>query len=187
MLFNRLGYDYIDVTQYQTQLNIQLEGYLTAEILSVDYPGPLEIGVAWRPVGEDRIGLRQRHRTLFRSDELAPGRKRVLEFWDRKRGTVYLNTYPRGRSLYSHPVYNPYRSVQALVYADPLRANTYLLAWEGTGAWSRGSDRDYNDVVMRLTVYPAPEPATWWLMGASLSLIGAALWWRRRREARCDT
>lgn len=49
----------------------------------------------------------------------------------------------------------------------------YVVAWEDTG--TAGADRDFNDAVIELSnAVPAPEPATFLVMGTFLTMIYAA-------------
>ncbi len=183
-VFNRLGYSSIDVADYQTDLTFQLAGMARFELLSRDLPR-LSFGVLETHQGGR--GLRFRHHRIFGRrasvgstawfDMGRPGSE--YSFFVQRTGRRWW----RRRNFYSYSPFNRHGAVQTLFYADPNQAGTYLLAWQGLYVGDPHSDNSYDDLVVRMSVHPAPEPATWILLAAALGGAGLVTVVRRRRTA----
>jgi hypothetical protein len=170
-VFNSAGYDYIDVADYQTDLNFKLQGMMEFQLLSQSGTPDLSFGVL--ETRQTSWGQYYRHNTVFGSG--AENGATVAYNADRYNTTYGFfiskpdpNRWWRQTRYYSFSPYNRYGAVQALFYADPLNSNSYLLAWDGIYVGDPHSDQSYDDLVVRLTVHPAPEPATWVLLASGL-------------------
>jgi hypothetical protein len=184
-LFNSMGYSNIDVADYQTDLNFKLHGMMEFQLLNRSGAMDLSFGVL-----ESRHrwwGTSYRHNTVFgRSAEVGES-----AFYNMgRRNTTYgfyiskpdPNRWWRQKRYYSFSPYNRYGAVQALFYADPLNSNSYLLAWNGLYVGDSHADHSYDNLVVRLTVHPAPEPATWVLLASGLVGIGVLITVRRKQR-----
>lgn len=94
-------------------------------------------------------------------------------------GFYLTTTGAASNTFYVNRFLNPNDNPQGLVFSTPV-ANELVIAWEDINL-DGGSDRDYNDLVVRLRdVKVVPEPATMTLLG--MGLAGAAF--RRFRSNR---
>ena len=180
-VFNSVGYDYIDVADYQTDLNFRkLQGLMEIQLLNKSGSPNVAFGVLESQSTD--WGTSFTHNTVFGYGTKAG---KATTYMTSKYNTTYgffisqkdPDAWWRTNRYYSYSPYNRYGSVQALFYADPLNENTFLLAWEGIYVGDPRSDKNYEDLVVRLTVHPAPEPATWVLLASGLIglvVLGAA-------------
>jgi hypothetical protein len=181
-VFNSLGYDYIDVANYQTDLNFRLHGMMEFQLMSRSGITGLSFGVL-----ESRTrdwGTYYRHKNVFgRGAEVGASR-----MYDATRENTSYSFYISKREgrrttrYYSFSPFNTSGAVQALFYRDPMNSNSYLLAWNGLYAGSSHADHSYDHMVVRMTVHPAPEPATWLLLASGL--IGLTVLYSVRRKQR---
>jgi hypothetical protein len=186
-LFNDMGYDYIDVASYQTDLNFKLQGMMEFQLLGKS--GPLADELSFGVLERRRRwwGTRYEHHTVFGRNADAGA---SVAFTSNNIGSDFgfFISKPRPRRwwrttrYYSYSPFNRYNAVQALFYADPMNSNSYLIAWEGVHVGSPRSDQSYDDLVVRMTVHPAPEPATWVLLATGLVGLGIFASAKRKRD-----
>jgi hypothetical protein len=181
-VFNNLGYGHIDVANYQTNLNLRLQGMLEFQLLSRSGGADLSFGVLERR--HSWWGTNYRHNQVFG----AHAQEGATALYSADRDNTNFGFYISKRNrwgttrYYSFSPFNPYGSVQALFYEDPLQSGSYLLAWNMGFTGSPHSDRSYDDLVVRMNVHPAPEPATWVLLASGL--LGLAFLFAVRRKQR---
>ncbi len=183
-VFSRLGYENIDVNDYQTDLTFQLAGMARFELLN---RGDSRLSFGVLEARQRRHGRRFLHHRIFgrRAAEGAtawfdmsrPGSE--YSFFVQRRGRRWWQR----RTFYSYSPFNRRGAVQALFYADPENSGSYLLTWEGLYVGNPHFDNSYDDLVVRMSVHPAPEPATWILLASALLGTGAVMVVRRRRSA----
>jgi hypothetical protein len=172
-LFSDLGYDYINVADYQTDLNFKLQGMMELQLLSRSnsFTNPMSFGVL-----ESRQrwwGTDYRHHEMF-GERAGAGTSASFSMDGAMSsyGFFISKSDPRRwwwrTRYYSYSPFNHYGAVQALFYQDPINSNSYLVAWEGLHIRDPRSDRSYDDLVVRMTIHPAPEPATWVLLATGL-------------------
>jgi len=188
-VFNSLGYGHIDVANYQTDLNFQLQGMMEFELLSRSRGyGDLRFGLLEQR--QNRWGALYRHHEVFGS-QAREGSSRLLNFYPssstygfyiEQRDPFYWWKTTRS---YSYSAFNKFGAVQALFYEDPLESGSYLIAWQKRWSGYSHYDRSYDDLVVKMSgVHPAPEPATWLLLTSGLVGAGAFL---RARKTRHET
>jgi hypothetical protein len=186
-LFDSKGFDYIDVANYQTDLNFKLHGMMEFQLISESGPfadklsfGVLEGQKTWW--GTDY----QRHTVFDRSAEPGATGSFMSNSADSDISFFISKRNPRRNwwktHFYSFSPFNRFNSVQALFYQDPLNTNSYLIAWEGHHLLNPRSDGNYDDLVVRMTIHPAPEPATWVLLATGLVGLGVFVSAKRKRD-----
>ncbi len=181
-VFNSLGYDYIDVANYQTDLNFRLQGMMEFQLMSRSGITDLSFGVLESHTRD--WGTYYRHKDVFKaSTKVGANRKYTLD----TENTSYSFYISRKEGLqttryYSFSPFNTNGAVQALFYRDPMDSNSYLLAWNGLYAGSSHADQSYDHMVVRMRIHPAPEPATWMLLASGL--IGLTVIYSVRRKQR---
>jgi len=167
-VFADLGYGHIDVANYQTDLNFRLHGMMEFQLLTKSGAPNLNFGVL-----ESRQrwwGTQYRHQGVFGKDAdvgatsmfTADRQSSTYGFYISKRSGRRTTRY------YSYSPFNRRGAVQALFYEDPNESGSYLLAWQGMYAGDSHYDKSYDDLVVRMRVHPAPEPATWVLLASGL-------------------
>jgi hypothetical protein len=182
-VFNSIGYDYIDVADYQTDLNFKLQGMMEFQLLTQSGLPNLSFGVL--ESRETRFGTKFSHKTMF---GYGSNSGVAASFNAEKMNATYgffiakkdPDRWWRQTRYYSYSPYNRAGAIQALFYADPHNSGSYLLAWEGIYVGDSHSDQSYDDMVVRMTVHPAPEPATWVLLASGL--IGLVILGKARKK-----
>jgi hypothetical protein len=181
-VFNSLGYDYIDVANYQTDLNFRLQGMMEFQLMSRSGVTDLSFGVL--ESRSRRWGTYYRHKKVFgRGAE--EGATRMYAANDDNTSYGFFISKKVGRRTtryYSFSPFNTNGAVQALFYRDPMDSNSYLMAWNGLYAGSSHADQSYDHLVIRMTVHAAPEPATWLLLASGL--LGLTVLYSARRKQR---
>lgn len=180
-VFNSLGYDYINVANYQTDLNFRLQGMMEFQLMSRSGVTDLSFGVL--ESRSRRWGTYYSHKGVFDANaEVGATRSMVA---NEKSSYGFYISKKEGRQTtryYSFSPFNTNGAVQALFYRDPLDSNSYLMAWNGLYAGSSHADQSYDNLVVRMTVHPAPEPATWVLLASGL--VGLTVLYSARRKQR---
>ena len=181
-LFSDLGYGHIDVANYQTDINFNLHGMMEFQMLTRSGADNVSFGVL-----ESRQrwwGTRYKHKRVFGKN--AEEGATATYMADRENTTygfyIAKKSGRRTRRYYSYSPFNRRGAVQALFYEDPQNSGSYLMAWSTSYAGNPHNDRSYTDMVVRLTVHPAPEPATWVLLASGLLGLGVLVSVRRNQR-----
>jgi hypothetical protein len=181
-LFSDLGYGHIDVASYQTDINFSLAGMMEFQLMSRSGAADLSFGVL-----ESRRswwGTYYRHNQVF-SEHAGVGSTGSF-MADRRHSTygfyISKSSYRRTTRYYSYSPFNRYGAIQALFYEDPRESGSYLIAFAGSYAGDSHYDQSYDDMVVKLSVHPAPEPATWLLLASGLASLGILFTIRRKQR-----
>lgn len=181
-VFNNIGYGHINVANYQTNLNLRLHGMLEFQLLSRSGGSNLSFGVL-----ESRHqwwGTYHKHNTVFGRNAEVGATATYSADRDNTDFGFYISKGKgwRSKRYYSYSPFNRNGAIQALFYEDPLQSGSYLLAWNRGFTGNSHSDRSYDDLVVRMNVHPAPEPATWILLASGLIGLGVLFTVRRRQR-----
>jgi|GEM_PF-3553771 len=182
-MFNNMGYDYIDVASYQTDLNFKLHGIMEFQLLSRSGAMDLSFGVL--EARQRSWGTYYKHTKMFgQGAEVGATASFAANHYNTEYG-FYIskrdpNRWWREKRYYSFSPFNKEGAVQALFYEDTANPGSFLLAWEGIYAGSPHSDQSYDNLVVKMTMHGAPEPATWVLLASGL--VGLAVLIRARKR-----
>ena len=182
--FRSLGYDYIDVTDYQTDLNMQLAGMVEFQLLN---RGMSNVSFGVLEARRSYWGQYYRHHQVLGENSRVGSLGRFNMDSPRSTYSFYIEArdpyrYWRTNRYYSYSPYNQYSATQALFYRNPHDSDEILIAFSGHRVGDTRYDRRYDDMIVRARVHPAPEPATWLLLGTGLSGLGVFVRMRRRQE-----
>jgi hypothetical protein len=81
-----------------------------------------------------------------------------------------------GNTFYTEKSLNTANEIHAAIFQVD-NTSTYVLGFEDK-RFTSGSDRDYQDMILEVTVAPVPEPGTMMLLG--LGMLGMAVYGKRR-------
>jgi len=184
-IFNNTGYGHINVADYQTDLNFQLQGMLQFELLNKAEGMGLSFGVV--EARKKWWGTYYRHRTVFgRAAQEGSVRLYNAERSNTDYGFFVSRRDPnrwwRRERFYSFSPFNRGGATQALFYQDPLDSNSWLIAFNGRRVGDSHYDATYDHMVVRMTIHAAPEPATWVLLASGLIGLGVLVSAKRKRE-----
>jgi len=184
-LFNNLGYQHIDVANYQTDLNFALQGAIEFQLLSRSGVANTSFGVL---EGRQRSwGTSFRHKTVL-GRSAGVGQTAIYRPGSLTTNYGFYISKPdpyrwwRQRRYYSYSPFNKSGSVQALFYQDPEDSGSYLIAFNGSWTGDSHASNTYDKMVVRMRIRPAPEPATWVLLASGL--IGVGVLYNARRKQR---
>jgi len=94
----------------------------------------------------------------------------VVTFDDPMNFGFYID--PNGISenrMYTQHALNTHDDYQVAIFQIMEADNQYVLGWEDLDLYGcSGGDRDYQDMILRVTIVPVPEPATMLLLGSGL-------------------
>jgi hypothetical protein len=187
MVFSQLGYSHINVSNYQVNLNLTFEGYIDVQLLSKSgaFGNQVGFGVfSFEKYSEEPAKFKPKFQELFDPFDTPSSTVKHIGF---QRPTnlgfyLYSGNGNQSENVYSLSGMNRFNSVQARFYRDPLQKSTYLLAWEELNTRNPLSNGGYDDAVLKITLHPTPEPATWALF--ALGLIGISLFVLIRRRSK---
>jgi len=111
------------------------------------------------------------------------GAEKTVVFDDPTSFGFYIdpNGIPSNR-MYTDHLLNTHGDFQVAVFKILDVENQYILGWEDLDLnGSTGGDRDYQDMILRITIRPVPEPGTMLFMG--LVLLGL-MWIGRQCQGR---